>query len=193
MKPSLVLTAFALLCGSLIKAAEPVQDPSSNFLPTLTNGQRWQLTWHDEFNGAKIDTNKWEIMGDWRRRDDWWLKEDSFLDGKGNLVIRTKQTLLINEGAAERFRQLGSTSLVDRFRHGRSTALDGYSRRRLQHVWKVQHFSYWMTTMLHRFPEDRDGFQRQLQLGQLRYLVGSRAAQTSLAENYVGLIESGPA
>ena len=86
-----------------------------------------------------------------------------------------------------------AASLVDRFRHGRSTALDGYSRRRLQHVWKVQHFSYWMTTMLHRFPEDRDGFQRQLQLGQLRYLVGSRAAQTSLAENYVGLIESGPA
>ena len=80
-------------------------------------------------------------------------------------------------------------ALAERYRRGDTTRLERYSDERLQHVWKVQHFSYWMTSMLHRFPDDRDGFQQRLQLGQLRYLVGSRAAQTSLAENYVGLPE----
>ena len=78
-------------------------------------------------------------------------------------------------------------ALADRYQSHRTALLDGYSARCLERVWKVQHFSYWMTSMLHRFPDDRDGFQQRLQLGQLRHLAGSRAAQTSLAENYVGL------
>ncbi|MBC7078702.1 MAG: glycoside hydrolase family 16 protein [Synergistales bacterium] len=49
------------------------------------------LVWHDEFDGDKIDTSKWEIYGDWPRRDGFWVKEDSYLDGKGHLVIRTKK------------------------------------------------------------------------------------------------------
>ena len=86
--------AIALGALQLCAADKPTQlpDSSTDFLPALTNGQQWKLTWHDEFNDAAINTNKWEIMGDWRRRDDWWLKEDSYLDGKGNLIIRTKQT-----------------------------------------------------------------------------------------------------
>lgn len=82
-----------------------------------------------------------------------------------------------------------AAAFVERYRHGRTTLLDSYSVRRLERVWKVQHFSYWMTSMLHRFPDDHDGVQQRLQLGQLRYVTGSRAAQTSLAENYVGLPE----
>jgi p-hydroxybenzoate 3-monooxygenase len=52
-------------------------------------------------------------------------------------------------------------------------------------VWRAQHFSYWMTTLLHRLSDDP--FQQQLQLSELRYVATSPAAATALAENYVGL------
>ncbi|HEY1460449.1 MAG TPA: 4-hydroxybenzoate 3-monooxygenase [Casimicrobiaceae bacterium] len=68
----------------------------------------------------------------------------------------------------------------------RSEELDAYSATCLKRVWRAEHFSWWMTTMLHRFPTD-DAFQQRLQLSQLRYVTSSRAAATSLAENYVGL------
>jgi p-hydroxybenzoate 3-monooxygenase len=64
--------------------------------------------------------------------------------------------------------------------------LDGYSQRCLRRVWRAEHFSWWMTSMLHRFPED-DEFQQRLQRAQLEYVVNSRAAAASLAENYAGL------
>jgi p-hydroxybenzoate 3-monooxygenase len=55
-------------------------------------------------------------------------------------------------------------------------------------VWRAEHFSWFMTSMLHRFDgADGDPFQHQIQLSQLRYTASSRAAATSLAENYVGL------
>ena len=77
-------------------------------------------------------------------------------------------------------------ALAARYQTGRTDLLDGYSSTCLRRVWRAEHFSWWMTTMLHRFPED-DVFQQRLQLSQLRYVVSSRAAMTSLAENYVGL------
>jgi p-hydroxybenzoate 3-monooxygenase len=80
-----------------------------------------------------------------------------------------------------------AAGLVARYRTGGTSQLDAYSATCLTRVWKVQHFSYWMTSMLHRFPDDPSGVQERLQLGQLTYLSESRAAQTSLAENYVGL------
>jgi p-hydroxybenzoate 3-monooxygenase len=64
--------------------------------------------------------------------------------------------------------------------------LDAYSDACLRRVWRVQHFSWWMTSMLHRAP-DGDPFTEALQLSQLRYVTTSTAAATSLAENYVGL------
>lgn len=92
MKLFLTLGIFAQIIAAIsIRAADALPDTTTVFLPALTNGQQWLLAWHDEFNAAQIDTNKWEIMGDSKRRDDWWLKEDSYLDGKGSLVIRTKQ------------------------------------------------------------------------------------------------------
>jgi alpha-L-fucosidase/beta-glucanase (GH16 family) len=64
---------------------------NDEFLPPIPDGKMWKLAWNDEFDGTKIDQSKWEIMGDWKRRDGYWLKEDSYLDGKGNLLIRTKK------------------------------------------------------------------------------------------------------
>jgi p-hydroxybenzoate 3-monooxygenase len=77
-------------------------------------------------------------------------------------------------------------ALVEHFRHGSDTGLDDYSERCLTRVWRAQHFSWWMTTMLHQDP-DADDYARQLQRSQLRYTCSSEAAMTSLAENYVGL------
>jgi p-hydroxybenzoate 3-monooxygenase len=72
------------------------------------------------------------------------------------------------------------------YRSGRRDLLDAYSATCLRRVWRAEHFSWWMTSMLHRFPGD-DPFQHRLQLAQLRYVCTSTAAATSLAENYVGL------
>ena len=69
---------------------------------------------------------------------------------------------------------------------GSESLLDAYSATCLARVWRAEHFSWWMTAMLHRFP-DGDSFQRRLQMAQLEYVVASRAAATALAENYVGL------
>jgi p-hydroxybenzoate 3-monooxygenase len=69
---------------------------------------------------------------------------------------------------------------------GDESGLNGYSDTCLRRVWRVQHFSWWMTSMLHRFGGD-DPFEPRLQRSQLNYVVSSRAAATTLAENYVGL------
>lgn len=77
-------------------------------------------------------------------------------------------------------------ALTDYYESGRSAALDAYSDTCLRRVWRAEHFSWWMTQMLHR-AEDQDDFDLRLQLSQLRYVTTSRAAATGLAENYVGL------
>src|SRR3954466_10872451 len=69
---------------------------------------------------------------------------------------------------------------------GDEGGLAAYSERCLRRVWRVQHFSYWMTSMLHR-PPGQDPFEAQLQHAQLAYVCSSHAAATTLAENYVGL------
>ena len=77
-------------------------------------------------------------------------------------------------------------AIDERLHHGSDAALDAYSERCLARVWRAQHFSWWMTTMLHADPT-ADAYGVQLQRSQLRYVVSSRAAAASLAENYVGL------
>ena len=69
---------------------------------------------------------------------------------------------------------------------GRSDLMDSYSEDCLRRVWKAVRFSWWMTTILHKFP-DQTSFDRGLQLAELDYLFSSDAAQAALAENYVGL------
>jgi p-hydroxybenzoate 3-monooxygenase len=75
--------------------------------------------------------------------------------------------------------------LVELFANGTTAVLDGYTETCLRRVWKAQRFSWWMTSMLHRFGDDP--FQRGLQLAELDYITNSRAPATALAENYVGL------
>ena len=77
-------------------------------------------------------------------------------------------------------------ALAQRYAKGTSEALERYSQTCARRVWNAQRFSLRMTTMLHRLEED-DLFHRRLQLAELEYTVGSRAAATALAENYVGL------
>ncbi|MGY3620543.1 4-hydroxybenzoate 3-monooxygenase [Bradyrhizobium sp. USDA 10063] len=67
-----------------------------------------------------------------------------------------------------------------------SAGIDDYSARALARVWKAVRFSWWMTSMLHKFP-DQGEFGARIQLAELEYLVSSKAASTSLSENYVGL------
>jgi p-hydroxybenzoate 3-monooxygenase len=77
-------------------------------------------------------------------------------------------------------------ALGEFYRTGSRSLLDGYSATCLRRVWKVQRFSWWMTSMLHRFDTD-NAFDRRRQIGELDYVTSSRAAAQSLAENYVGL------
>ncbi|MBB3594225.1 p-hydroxybenzoate 3-monooxygenase [Rhizobium sp. BK529] len=67
-----------------------------------------------------------------------------------------------------------------------SASIDAYSQKALARVWKAVRFSWWMTTMMHRFPDTGD-FDQKIQEAELDYLTHSRAASTALAENYVGL------
>ena len=82
-----------------------------------------------------------------------------------------------------------TTALIAWYRDGDDSGLRDYSRTCLRRVWRTQHFAWWMTDMLHRFPDDEDGFRAKLQRAQLEYVCSSRAAATTLAENYVGLVE----
>ena len=79
-----------------------------------------------------------------------------------------------------------AAALRDHFAAGDDAGLRAYSDTCLRRVWRAEHFSWWMTSMLHRFP-DGAGFEEKLQRSQLEYVVGSEAAATTLAENYVGL------
>ena len=76
--------------------------------------------------------------------------------------------------------------MVGHYRDGDDTGLDLYSQKALARVWKAQRFSWWMTTMLHTFP-DNPTYDQKLQETDLAYLFSSEAALSSLAENYVGL------
>jgi p-hydroxybenzoate 3-monooxygenase len=77
-------------------------------------------------------------------------------------------------------------ALAEFYTSGRTDLLDRYSETCLRRVWMAQRFSWWMTSMLHRFDKEND-FQHRLQLTELDYVTSSRAAATTLAENYVGL------
>jgi p-hydroxybenzoate 3-monooxygenase len=77
------------------------------------------------------------------------------------------------------------TALVEYYRTGRTELIDGYSEQCLRRIWKAVRFSWWFTSLTHKFSDDP--FAHRLQLAELDYLTGSAAALTSVAENYVGL------
>jgi p-hydroxybenzoate 3-monooxygenase len=161
---------------------------------------------HDE------DVEEWPddlIWDELRRRtalDGWALEEGPILEkgvtGMRSFVVEPMQygRLFLAGDAAHIVPPTGAKglnlaisdvrilaeALVDWYRNGSSTGLDGYSSACLRRVWRAEHFSWWMTSMLHKL-EGGDAFDAQLQLSQLRYVTSSAAAATSLAENYVGL------
>jgi p-hydroxybenzoate 3-monooxygenase len=77
-------------------------------------------------------------------------------------------------------------AMVNHYKNGDDNGLENYSKKALARVWKAQRFSWWMTTMLHTFP-DSIGYDQKLQQTELEYLFSSKVAMSSLAENYVGL------
>jgi p-hydroxybenzoate 3-monooxygenase len=79
-----------------------------------------------------------------------------------------------------------SEALVEHYRTGATAGLDAYSAKALRRVWQAERFSWWMTSLLHRFP-DTGPFGWKMQLAELDYLASSPAAAKAMADNYVGL------
>jgi p-hydroxybenzoate 3-monooxygenase len=105
-----------------------------------------------------------------------------FLAGDAAHIVPPAGAKGLNLAAADV--ALLSRALVAWLRDGRTDLVDGYSDTALRRVWRCTHFSWWMTSMLHRHGDD---FDAQLQLAQLRWVARSEAAAAALAENYAGL------
>ncbi len=161
---------------------------------------------HDEDVGEWPDERFWEELQRRTRLEGWTLEEGPILEkgvtGMRSFVCEPMQhgPLFLAGDAAHIVPPTGAKglnlaihdvrvlgeALIAWYRSGDRTLLDGYSDACLRRVWRAEHFSWWMTTMLHKLPGD-DPFDLQLQLSQLRYVTTSEAAARSLAENYVGL------
>jgi p-hydroxybenzoate 3-monooxygenase len=79
-----------------------------------------------------------------------------------------------------------ASGLIEHYRERSDAGIDHYSERALRRVWKAERFSWWFTSLMHKFPNEGPIAQK-LQEAELDYLVNSKAASTALAENYVGL------
>ncbi|MEX3845131.1 4-hydroxybenzoate 3-monooxygenase [Paraburkholderia sp. BR10882] len=80
-----------------------------------------------------------------------------------------------------------TAALVAFYQEGRTDLLDGYSETALRRIWRAEHFSYWMTRMMHRL-DDATPFEQRLQVAELEHVTTSRAAAAAMAENYVGAV-----
>jgi p-hydroxybenzoate 3-monooxygenase len=162
---------------------------------------------HDEDVAAWPDQRIWDELQQRTALDGWRLVEGPILEkgvtGMRSFVCEPMQhgrLFLAGDAAhivpptgakglnlALRDVQVLADSLVEWYRSGDSSVLARYSDRCLGRVWRCEHFSWWMTTMLHLQP-DRDEFDRKLQLSQLRHVTTSPAAARMLAENYTGVV-----
>ena len=79
-----------------------------------------------------------------------------------------------------------SIALTEHYQEKSDAGIDTYSQRALARIWRAERFSWWLTTLMHQFPES-GAFGQRMQEAELDYLVHSQALSTSLAENYVGL------
>ena len=107
-----------------------------------------------------------------------------FLAGDAGHIVPPTGAKGLNLAASDVFYL--SEALISFYGTGKTELLESYSARALARVWKAERFSWWMTKLLHRFPEE-GSFGQRMQQAELEYLVGSHAARASLAENYVGL------
>lgn len=149
------------------------------------------------------DARVWEELHVRLAADGWTLNEGPVLE-KSITPMRYRSLFLAGDAAhivpptgakgwnlAVADVTMLADALADHFSSGSTTGLDEYSDRCLRRVWRAQHFSWWMTHMLHTDPGD-DEYGRQLQRSQLPYVCTSTAMATSLAENYVGLAPRHP-
>ncbi len=101
---SIPLLIIAALISPRALAASPTDS-----VPPAPAGQEWKLAWHDEFDSAKLDESKWNRLGDSKRRDGFWIKDDAFLNGQGQLILRTRKD-------GERF-TCGAVNTQGKFEH----------------------------------------------------------------------------
>ena len=160
----------------------------------------------DENVGEWPDERIWEELQARTALDGWTLAEGPILEKgitgmrsfvaepmqHGRLYLAGDAAHIVPPTGAKGLNLAGhdvrvlADALVELYGSGSRAALDGYSTACLRRVWRAEHFSWWMTSMLHKAPGG-DEFDEKLQLSQLRYVTTSTAAATSLAENYVGL------
>jgi p-hydroxybenzoate 3-monooxygenase len=107
-----------------------------------------------------------------------------FLAGDAAHIVPPTGARGLNTAASDIFYLYNA--LLEHYRQGSDRGLESYSQRALARVWKGQRFSWWMTMLLHRFP-DSSPYEQRLQQTELAYLFSSQQALASLAENYVGL------
>jgi len=161
---------------------------------------------HDEDIGEWSDDRIWRELHTRFAAKDWKLTEGPVLQkgvaGMRSFVVEPMQfgRLYLAGDAAHIVPPTGAKGLnlavadvqvlakglTEFYASGSTATLNNYSQICLRRVWKVQRFSWWVTSMLHRFP-DENPFDQRRQLAELDYVTSSRAASQSLAENYVGL------
>ncbi len=107
-----------------------------------------------------------------------------FLAGDAAHIVRPTGARGLNSAASDIYHLYHA--MVDHYDKGDDTGLENYSQKALARIWKAQRFSWWMTTLLHGFP-DRNPYDDRRQDADLAYLSSSDQAMGSLAENYVGL------
>jgi p-hydroxybenzoate 3-monooxygenase len=107
-----------------------------------------------------------------------------FLAGDAAHIVPPTGAKGLNLAASDVFYLSGA--LQEYYQTGKTGSLDAYSSRALARVWKAERFSWWMTKLLHQFPDEGE-FGQKMQQAEMEYLMTSAAAQTALAENYVGL------
>jgi beta-glucanase (GH16 family) len=98
------LLPVALVLAAILSTMVPAQ-------AAPPKGESWKLVWNDEFKGSQIDETKWERLGDFKRQQGFWVKEDSYLDGQGHLVLRVKKD------SADRY-TAGGVRTRDKYEHG---------------------------------------------------------------------------
>jgi p-hydroxybenzoate 3-monooxygenase len=107
-----------------------------------------------------------------------------FLAGDAGHIVPPTGAKGLNLAATD-VKYLGS-ALIEHYAHKSEEGIDRYSERCLRRIWRAERFSWWFTSLMHRFPDD-SGFNHKVQMAELDYLVHSESAMRSVAENYVGL------